>query len=135
MSHDQTTKKQAEMGKSYDAKILSWKHEVKSRELWKKKLLSEAKEKQSGEPVVDMSRATLQEHSNFSSKGFNSCVTLLEEQSALSGQAAAKHVKKILAKENPEIGRRTGENYFELVDYIITRYDLSAVLVGVFKPG
>ena len=35
MSHDQTIKKQVEMGKSYDAQILSWKEEVESRELSK----------------------------------------------------------------------------------------------------
>ena len=99
MSHDQTIKKQVEMGKSYDAKILSWKEEVESREL-SKKLLSEVIEKQSDESVVDMSRATLQEYRNFSSKGFNRCVTLLEEQSAFSGQASAEDVKKILATEN-----------------------------------
>ena len=99
MSHDQTIKKQVEMGKSYDAKILSWKQEVESREL-SKKLLSEVTQKQSDEPVVDMSRDTLQEYSNFSSKGFNRCVTLLEEQSAISGQASAEDVKKILATEN-----------------------------------
>lgn len=45
MSHDQTIKKQVEMGQSYNAKILSWKQEVGSREL-SKKLLSEVIEKQ-----------------------------------------------------------------------------------------
>lgn len=38
MSHDQTIKKQVEMGESYDAKILCWKQEVESRELSKKLL-------------------------------------------------------------------------------------------------
>ena len=99
MSHDQTIKKQVEMGKSYNAKILSWKQEVESREL-SKKILSEVIEKQSDETVVDMSRATLQDYSNFSSKGFNRCVTLLEEQSAFSGQVSTEDVKKILATEN-----------------------------------
>ena len=64
MSHDQTIKKQVEMGKSYNAKILLWKQEVESREL-SKKILSEVIEKQSDETVVDMSRATLQDYSNF----------------------------------------------------------------------
>ena len=68
MSHDQTIKKQVEMGKSYDAKILSWKQEVESCKL-SKKLLSEVIEKQSDETVVDMSWATFQEYRNFSSKG------------------------------------------------------------------
>ena len=63
-------------------------------------MLSEVIEKQSDESVVDMSWATLQEYRNFSSKGFNRCVTLLEEQSAFSGQASAEDVKKILATEN-----------------------------------
>ena len=99
MSHDQTIKKQVEMGKSYNAKILSWKQEVESREL-SKKILSEVIEKQSDETVVDMSRATLQDYSNFSCKGFNRCVTLLEEQSAFSGQVSTEDVKKILAAEN-----------------------------------
>lgn len=38
MSHDQTIKKQVEMGESYDTKILCWKQEVASRELSKKLL-------------------------------------------------------------------------------------------------
>lgn len=60
MSHDQTIKKQVEMGQSYNAKILSWKQEVESREL-SKKLLSEVIEKQSDETIVDMLRAIPQE--------------------------------------------------------------------------
>ena len=99
MSHDQTIKKQVEMAESYDAKILSWKQEVESREL-SKKLLSEVIEKQSNEGIVDLSQATLQEYSNFSSKGFEKCVTLLEEKSAFSGRASAEDVKEILATEN-----------------------------------
>ena len=51
MSQDQTIKTQVEMGESYDAKILSWKQEVESREL-SKKLLSEVIEKQSNEGIV-----------------------------------------------------------------------------------
>ena len=58
------------MGKSYDAKILSWKQEVESRKL-SKKLLSEVTQKQSDETVVDISCAPLQEYSNFSSKGLD----------------------------------------------------------------
>lgn len=60
MSHDQTIKKQVEMGQSYNAKILSWKQEVESHEL-SKKLLSEVIEKQSDETIVDMLRAIPQE--------------------------------------------------------------------------
>lgn len=60
MSHDQTIKKQVEMGQSYNAKILSWKQEVGSREL-SKKLLSEVIEKQWDETIVDMLRAIPQE--------------------------------------------------------------------------
>lgn len=99
MSHDQTIKKQVEKGKFYNGKILSWKQEVESCEL-SKKLLSEVIEKQSDETVVDMSWATLQEYSNFSSKGFEKWVTLLEEKSAFSGQASAEDVKEVLATEN-----------------------------------
>ena len=61
------------MGESYDAKILSWKQEVESRELSKKLL---------------------------SSKGFEKCVTLLEEKSAFLSRAAAEDINEILATEN-----------------------------------
>ena len=70
MSHDQTIKKQEEMGKSYDAKILSWttrkkkrilswEQEVESREL-SKKLLSEVIEKQSDKTAWKIKRKNKQ---------------------------------------------------------------------------
>ena len=63
-------------------------------------MLSEVIEKQSDETIVDMSQATLWEDNNFSFKGFERCATLLEEESASSGQAPAADIKKILATEN-----------------------------------
>ena len=87
--------KQVKMGKSYDAKTLLWKQEVESHEL----KIAFWSYREAVETVVDMSQATLREYNNFSLKGFERCATLLD-QSAFSGEAPAKDIKKILAMEN-----------------------------------
>lgn len=102
MSHDQTIKRQTKMGESHDAKILSWKQEVESRDQ-AKKLLSEVSEKQcqsNGEALVDVSKDTLQHYSTFTPKGFEKCATLMADKSTVPGQLSADEVTELLETEH-----------------------------------
>ena len=104
MSHDKTIRKQIQMGKSYNGKILSWKHKVESRHQ-AKKLLAEVLEKQccesNGEALrVDVSKDTLQDYSNFTQKGFKKCAMLIADKSAVPGQLSVDEFKKVIETEN-----------------------------------